>query len=101
MPTLKTCDRCGQAKPASETFFPYNGRNRDRLATYCRACSPAVAAERRRRKTERSREWAAANREKVRESNRKSYARTRRERLAYYRRWRQLNKARTDHADGV
>ena len=50
---LKTCDRCHQAKPATEQYFGLNLRYRDGLKTYCRACSPAVAAERRARKREK------------------------------------------------
>lgn len=95
MPTpTKTCDRCGHTKPATDKYFGTNLRNRDRLKEYCRACSPAVVAERKRRKAERSREWAQANRDKARESVKRSYERNRRERLAYMRRWRQANKER-------
>lgn len=90
----KICERCLQAKPATEQYFDLNLRNRDRLKNYCRACSPAVAAERRKRRTEKSRQWAQANREKVRESSRRTWQKTRNERLAYLRRWRAANQDR-------
>ena len=93
-PQTKICERCQQAKPATEQYFDLNLRNRDRLKSYCRACSPAVAAERRKRRTEKSRQWAQANREKVRESARRTWQKTRSERLAYLRRWRAENKER-------
>jgi hypothetical protein len=88
----KTCDRCGVAKPTTEKYFDTNLRSPDRLKTYCRACSPTVTAERRARKREKAREWAAANREKVRESVKRAYENNRAQRLAYMRRWRQENK---------
>jgi len=91
-PQTKICERCHVEKPAREKFFDINLRSPDRLKAYCRACSPAVNAERRKRKAERSREWARANREKARESTKRSYEKRRRERLAYLRRWRQENK---------
>jgi len=94
MHRIKTCDHCHEAKPATEQYFGPNLRQPDRLQPHCLACRPKVLAERRRRKNERSREWAAANREKARESARASYQKHRRERLAYYRKWRQENKER-------
>jgi len=95
MSTLtRTCDRCGVAKPATEQYFGPNLRNYDGLKDYCRACSPAVTAERRRSKTERSREWARNNPEKVRESSQRTYEKNRRARLAYMRRWRAENRER-------
>jgi hypothetical protein len=88
----KVCERCGHAYAATHEHFGSNWRHRDGLALYCRNCAPAVIAERRQRKNERSKAWAAANREKARETARKSYAKTRHERLEYMRRWRQANK---------
>ena len=95
MPThTKTCDRCGHTKPATRKHFGPNLRNRDRFKSYCRACSPAVTAERKRRKAERSRAWAQANRDKARASVKRTYEKNRRQRLAYMRQWRQTNKER-------
>lgn len=93
-PQLKTCDRCQQAKPATEAYFDPHLRQPDRLKTYCRACSPAVTAERRQRKAENAREWARNNPEKVRESVRRTYEKNRSQRLAYMLRWRKENKER-------
>lgn len=87
MPRTKTCSRCGQEKPV-DAFDPgVFGHPKQ----YCRACSPAVAAERRNRKREKAKEWARNNREKVRQSAKATYARNRAERLAYYSRWRKEN----------
>lgn len=94
MQRTKTCNRCGKTFPATLEHFGENLRNLDRLQPHCRTCRTAVLAERRQRKNERSREWAAANREKVRESARDSYQRHRRSRLEYYRKWREENKER-------
>ena len=91
----KTCEQCGKTYPATEKYFGLNLRSKDGHKNYCRECSPAVNAERRKRKAERSREWARNNPEKVRASARRTYERNRRERLAYFKRWRQENKART------
>jgi hypothetical protein len=93
-PQTKTCERCQREYLATEQYFDLNRRYKDQLKTTCRACGPAVAAERRKRKNERSREWARANREKVRESARRAWQKNRRERLAYLRRWREENQER-------
>lgn len=90
----KTCSRCGATKPDTEKYFDLNLRHRDGLKDYCRVCSPAVTAERKRRKAERAREWARNNPEKIKESYQRSYEKHRRQRLAYMRRWRQENKER-------
>lgn len=94
MQRTKTCARCGENKPATLEYFGENLRHLDRLQPHCRTCHAAVLAERRERKRRLSREWADANREKVRESSRNSYQKHRRSRLAYYRKWRQENKER-------
>jgi hypothetical protein len=92
MSTTKICDHCHQELPATDRYFDFSLRSRDHFKSYCRKCSPAVAAERRRRKNEKAREWARKNREKARASSKKSYEANREERLAYYRRWRRENK---------
>lgn len=94
MQRTKTCDRCGNSFPATTEHFGENLRKLDRLQPHCRTCRASVLVERRQRKNARSREWAAANREKARESARESYQRHRRSRLAYYRQWREENKER-------
>ena len=94
MTATKTCEVCGQSKPATSDYFGPNLRYKDRLKLYCLTCGPIVAAERRKRKNERSRAWAEANRDKARESVQRSYWKSRRERLAYLRRYRQENRER-------
>ena len=88
----KICVRCLQAKPATEQYFDLNLRNSDWLKSYCRTCSPDIEAERHKRKSEKSRQWAQVNREKVRESTRRTWQKTRSKRLEYLRRWRATNK---------
>lgn len=92
MPTTKVCDRCGQPKPATSQYFAYD--TNEALKPICRECGYAIAAERRQRKNEQSRQWARSNPEKVRESQRRAYEKNRGERLAYMRRWREQNKER-------
>jgi hypothetical protein len=92
MTRTKVCERCGHSYPATFAYFGDNGRYSDGLALHCRACRTALAAERKQRKNERSKAWAQANRDKVRESARQSYQNTRRDRLAYMRRYRAANK---------
>jgi hypothetical protein len=94
MTPMKSCERCGQTYPATDKYYGSNFRRRDGLALYCRQCAPTVLAERRKRKAERSKAWAKANPDKVRDSQRRSWERTRRERLAYLRRYRAANKER-------
>lgn len=89
---LKQCTRCQQSFPATHEYFGVSGAASQRLKPYCYACGAIIAAERRARKVAKSLEWARANRHKVRESAKKTYARTRKARLAYYRRYRQENK---------
>jgi|SRR5215204_5889752 len=91
-PRAKTCDRCRQEKPATEKYFDPHLRSPDRLKAYFRACSPTVAAERRKRKNELSKAWYHATREKAQESAKKYLERNRSKRLAYMRRWREANK---------
>jgi hypothetical protein len=90
----KACARCGNAYPATFAYFADSGRYSDGLKPYCRECAPAIAAERRQRKKERSKAWAEANREKARTSVRKSYQKNRSQRLAYMRQWRAANRER-------
>jgi hypothetical protein len=85
MTGTKICERCQQEKPSDDFFHK----------SYCRECGPAVAAERRARKRERSREWARNNPEKVKASARKTYEKMRYQRLDYFRRWRKENREKT------
>jgi hypothetical protein len=92
MPHTKTCTRCGETFPATSQYFSDNLLYRDHFQPHCRKCGYVVKEERRQRKRERARAWANANREKVRESARRTYEKNRRQRLAYMARWREENK---------
>lgn len=93
-PQTKICTHCHQEKPATQKYFGFNRRMPDQLSPHCLMCRYAVLVERRKRKNDKSRQWAAANREKVRETNRRTYANNRPERLAYMRQWRKQNRER-------
>lgn len=89
----KFCEKCEKEKPATAHYFAYNNNDDgDGFKPICRQCGYEIAAERRRRRSEKSREWARANREKVHESTKRSYEKNREERLAYMKRWREQNK---------
>ena len=88
----RICNHCHTEQPPDRFDF---GK------AYCRACGPAVNAERRKRKNERSRAWYWANREKALQVAKESgfargklWQRTRSDRLAYLKRWRAANKER-------
>jgi hypothetical protein len=95
MPTkTKICDRCHRELPATDRYFDLDLRGGYGFKSYCRDCSPAVAAERRQRKREKSKEWTRNNPEKVKATAQRTYEEHRAERLAYLRRYRQENKDR-------
>jgi len=93
-PKMKICERCNEEKPATHQYFGTNFRMPDQLSPHCLMCRYAVLVERRKRKNEKSRDWANANREKVREINRRTYENNKQERLAYMRQWRKKNRER-------
>lgn len=95
MPTKKKiCERCQQGKPATHEFFASDFRMPDQLSQNCLVCRYAIRVERRQRKNELSKAWYAANKEKARESAKRSWERNREERLAYLRQWKKENKER-------
>lgn len=78
---MKTCNKCGQAKPVDQ--FAKRKDTRDGLNYKCKACDSAYQAERYKANPERIREnakrWAANNSERKREN---------------YARWREANRPR-------
>lgn len=112
---LKTCGKCGQAKPTAE--FRHCADRPDQLDSYCRACKLADesvyreqnydqiraigrawdAAHRQQRREYRRRNhekrrayeraWEAKNRERLRQKNREAYQRNREYWRAYHRAW--------------
>lgn len=71
----KICPSCGQDKPIEE--WGKNAARRDGLATYCRTCDKAKQKayyeKAKANRLAKSRDWAEANREKVREQSRRSH----------------------------
>lgn len=69
---LKTCTRCGEAKPHTEEFF-YRQNRAGKLKSSCKPCESARVSARYHSRTEvqvavraQSRAWAAENRERMR-----------------------------------
>jgi hypothetical protein len=89
---IYTC--CLTPYPATLAYFADSGRYRDGLKPYCLTCLPVIDAARKQRKKERSKAWAAANREKERERVCKAYQKNRDKRLEYMRQWRRDNRQR-------
>lgn len=107
---LKVCVKCGQQKPANDTFFHKCPTTKDKLRSKCKACTSedkkAYRAENadfikesRRRYTEanhedilrRKREWHARNREINAAKRKIYYARNRDYLIAYQRQHKQKN----------
>lgn len=91
---LKTCTRCNQTYPATTQHFGDNLRTLDHLHPYCRDCGRILKAEKRKRKNELSKAWYHANKEKARQVAKESWQRTRRDRLAYLKKYREENRER-------
>lgn len=73
MEETKVCRKCGTEKPISE--FGVSGKHDGKHKHICKACNAAYLRELRLRQPEKMRErdrnWAAKNREKISEKNRK------------------------------
>lgn len=76
---MKTCKTCGVEKPLTE--FNKHPHTRDRLQQYCKICHRA-----------QSMSYYAANSQRAKENNRRSYYENRESRLAASRAWYQANK---------
>jgi hypothetical protein len=77
LPVSKVCPRCKEDKPASE-WYQNNGYQGKRvLSSYCKDCQRIRSAQRNARQEviESRAAWRDANREQVREQNRRSYHR--------------------------
>ena len=59
---MKTCSTCGESKPYSEFWKSRNGRTKDGYKGECKDCATA-----------RRRKWAAQNKDKEAEYNRRRY----------------------------
>lgn len=115
--TLRTCNKCREAKPETSEFFPVGRRNAGGLRPICKACTAAdnkarreqdlegnrarAAASMRKRRAEgdqleKDRAWREANPDKMRGYVRKSHAKHREKRnaesLAY--RWANIDRSR-------
>lgn len=87
IPQGKVCRKCGILKDCSE--FPTSKQSSDGLFSYCSPCRKEYDLQRRARKGDElnahAREWRAANRDQVLESERACYRRHREQRNAYSR----------------
>lgn len=73
-PQLKTCSKCGIAKPATPEFYSRDKQKPDGLYPYCKSCNSAFRAANRERISESRRDYYAANRERIAAQKRVYYA---------------------------
>lgn len=78
--SLKTCSKCGEAKPATrEHFQHYNNRGKVLAFTFCRVCMNARNRDYRAQNPEKTKEWdkrnAIKNKAPGSEYNKRRYAR--------------------------
>ena len=80
----KTCSKCGQAFPATTTYFYSDKRLKTGLSSYCKSCAITSATEWKQQHPERHREHSRLDRERHPEKRREYFRRYRqqfRERL--------------------
>lgn len=94
---MKRCTKCGNEFPATSEHFPK--RSNGGLQSWCKSCTNQYLAQyhkvHRQQHREQTKQWQNNNREKARLSNRNSYAKYKKVRLALSRTWRRAHQSKS------
>ena len=115
VPPLRTCTKCGEAKPETTEYFVKMSKGRSGLHSWCKDCTKAANrenyAKNREARVQYRRDYVEANKEAVLQSGRSSYQKNREQYLEGKKRyvaenseklrehWRRMHKIR-DNAPG-